>query len=122
MNLGLETNTTVALSFLEQPTGLYAVGTTSYYFVDPKREETYTKNPNDNREITAKVWYPSKEVPGAVTESYIGENLSRAIASQFKIPPQDFVNLTENLGLKPRPSRTALYFYVIILSSVQTIK
>lgn len=92
----METNTTQALSFPE-PTGAYAVGTTSFYFADPEREEIFTEDPNDYREITAKVWYPSVEVPGAVTEPYMSEELSRAFASGLGIPPQDFVNIIQSV-------------------------
>ena len=75
---------------LPEPTGDYAVGTTSYYFEDPEREETYTEDPNDNREITAKVWYPSDRVSSADTAPYIDEELSSAIASGLAIPPEEF--------------------------------
>lgn len=92
----METNTTQALSFPE-PTGAYAVGTTSLYFADPEREEILTEAPNDYREITAKVWYPSVAVPGAVTEPYMSEELSSAFASGLGIPPQDFVNLIHSI-------------------------
>ena len=60
----VETKTIPVLVFPE-PTGAYSIGTTTLYFADPKREEIYTEDPNDYREITTKVWYPSEEVPGA---------------------------------------------------------
>ena len=66
--------------FLE-PTGDYAVGTTSYHFIDSDREETYTENPNDRREITAKVWYPSVEVPEADSED--GQSANRVKLPKF---------------------------------------
>lgn len=91
----METNTTQAISFPE-PTGAYAVGTTSFYFADPEREEIYTEDPNDYREITAKVWYPSGSVPGATTAPYMSEELSSAFASGVGIPPEEFVNLIQS--------------------------
>ena len=75
---------------LSEPTGKYAVGTTNYSFVDPEREETYTEDPDDKREITAKVWYPSESVPQANTAPYISEEYSRAIATSQGISPEDF--------------------------------
>jgi dienelactone hydrolase len=92
----METNTTQAFSF-PKPTGIYAVGTTSLYLTDPKREEIYTEAPNDYREIAVKVWYPSEEIPGAVTAPYMSEELSRTLASGLEIPPQDFVNLVQSV-------------------------
>lgn len=92
----METNTTQA-PLLPEPTGDYAVGTTSLYFADPQREEPFTEDPNDNREITAKVWYPSVAVPEATTAPYMSEELSSAFASGAGIPPQDFVNLIQSI-------------------------
>ena len=89
-------DTIQALSF-PKPTGDYAVGTTTYEFSDRQREEIYTEDPDDNREITAKVWYPSEKVPGASTALYMSEELSKAVASELGLPPQDFVNLTQSI-------------------------
>ena len=83
---------------LPEPTGDYAVGTTSYHFIDSEQEETYTEDPNDNREITAKVWYPSVEVPEADTASYFSEELSSAIALGLDIPPEDFINVVNSIS------------------------
>lgn len=92
----METNTTQAISFSE-PTGSYAVGTTSLYFADPEREEIFTEDPNDIREITAKIWYPSEEVPGATTAPYMSDELAGAFASGLGIPPEEFVNLVRSI-------------------------
>ena len=83
---------------LPEPTGEYAVGTTSYHFIDSEREETYTADPNDKREITAKVWYPSVEVPEADTTPYFSEELSSAIALGLDIPPADFSNVINSIS------------------------
>ena len=82
---------------LPQPQGKYAVGKTNYYWLDPDREETYTENPDDNRDITAQVWYPSETVTGAETAAYFSPELSGAIASGLEIPPEDFINLTQSI-------------------------
>ena len=83
---------------LPEPTGDYAVGTTSYHFIDSEREETYTEDPNDKREITAKVWYPSVEVPEADTTPYFSEELISAIALGLDIPPADFSNVINSIS------------------------
>lgn len=92
-----ETDITSELA-LPEPTGEYAVGTTNYNFTDSEREETYTENSNDNREITAKVWYPSEEVPEADTAPYVSKELGGAIASGLEIPPDDFNNLVQSIS------------------------
>ncbi|MBE9016150.1 hypothetical protein IQ272_08365, partial [Chroococcidiopsidales cyanobacterium LEGE 13417] len=92
----METNTNQAPLF-PKPTGNYAVGTTSLYFKDSEREEPFTEDPNDKREITAKVWYPSETVPGAKTAPYMSEGLSNAFASGAGIPPQDFTKLIQSI-------------------------
>ncbi|MBD3884042.1 hypothetical protein IFO70_20040 [Phormidium tenue FACHB-886] len=92
----METNTTQAILFPE-PTGPYAVGTTSLYFADPEREEIFTEDPNDIREITARVWYPSEEISGATTALYMKEELAGAFASGLGIPPDEFVSLIRSI-------------------------
>lgn len=55
---------------LPKPSGPHAVGTTSLFFVDSHREEVYTENPEDKREILAKVWYPAVIAENAPLDSY----------------------------------------------------
>ncbi|WP_028611279.1 alpha/beta hydrolase family protein [Paenibacillus harenae] len=43
----------------DQPTGPYAVGTVEYAMIDPNRQETYTDDPNDHREVLVQIWYPA---------------------------------------------------------------
>lgn len=43
----------------DQPTGPHAVGTVEYAMVDPNRKETYTDDPNDQREVLVQIWYPA---------------------------------------------------------------
>ncbi|MDY6896866.1 MAG: hypothetical protein SWZ49_02155, partial [Cyanobacteriota bacterium] len=61
---------------LPKPSGDYPVGTTSYYFTDPKREEIYTEEPDDHRELMVKVWYPSKQVLGVKHAPYFNQSLA----------------------------------------------
>ena len=70
---------------LPKPSGNYSVGTTSYDFTDPEREEIYTEDPDDKRELMVRVWYPSEKVLGGkrapyFSESSPGENPLGAIA------------------------------------------
>ncbi len=45
--------------WLPAPTGPYQVGTTFYYWVDEARDETFTDDPNDKRELVVRIWYPA---------------------------------------------------------------
>lgn len=70
---------------LPEPTGEYETGTTTYYFTDPERAEIYTENPDDNRELAVKVWYPTDADTG-IPAPYISEELGQAISSGLEIP------------------------------------
>lgn len=43
-----------------KPTGSYPVGTKIYHWFDNQREEGFTKDPSDKREVIAQFWYPAK--------------------------------------------------------------
>jgi len=55
---------------LPNPTGPYAVGTTTLHIVDPSREEIFTDDPGDHREFMVRVWYPAEPEPGAKPMPY----------------------------------------------------
>jgi len=48
-----------------EPTGQYAVGTTSYTFIDDSRLEIFTSDPDDRRLVYVQVWYPAEPVEKA---------------------------------------------------------
>jgi len=84
-------------SLFPEPTGKYNVGTTSYNFVDLEREEIYTEDEYDNREITAKVWYPSQDVADAAPEPYLNQEQNSAVANELEIPAEDLQSVTQFL-------------------------
>ena len=90
-------SSTIPGSLFPEPTGQYNVGTTSYNFVDPERDEIYTEDENDNREITARVWYPSQDVTDAAPEAYLNPELTSGIASELEIPNEDLQGVTQFL-------------------------
>ncbi len=49
---------------LSRPTGPYAVGTRTFYFVDPTRKEMHQGAPPIQREVAVQVWYPSATLSG----------------------------------------------------------
>lgn len=50
---------------LPAPTGSYSVGTVSYQLKDETRDEVYTDDPSDKRELMIQIWYPAVQpMPG----------------------------------------------------------
>ena len=43
---------------LIEPSGEYPIGTTMLYFQDRSRDEIYSKDPEDVRELNVQIWYP----------------------------------------------------------------
>lgn len=68
-------------------TGAYNVGTTSYNFLDSDRDETFTANPTDKRELTAQIWYPT--TAAGVPAPYWEDSLVRGFAESRGVPPSD---------------------------------
>ncbi|MEM7715907.1 MAG: hypothetical protein AAF349_20420 [Cyanobacteria bacterium P01_A01_bin.68] len=77
------------LSPLPKPSGDYSVGTVSYYFVDSHREEIYTPDPNDRRELMVRVWYPSEKLSGGNLAPYLSKALIKAIALSWDTSTED---------------------------------
>ncbi len=57
--------------WLPTPTGPYQVGTTFYHWVDESRDELFTDDPNDKRELIVRVWYPAQVPAGATPVTYL---------------------------------------------------
>ncbi len=55
---------------LPELTGAYAVGIVEKYLVDESREEKYTTDPNDKREIKVQIWYPAVTTANVNTGRY----------------------------------------------------
>jgi len=71
-----------------KPTGLYAIGTVTYHWVDMSRPELFTTDPNDHRELMVQVWYPAISEPSAPRAPYIqdADAVTPALAGLFKYP------------------------------------
>lgn len=46
---------------LPKPSGEFSVGTETFHFIDADREETFTEQKGDKRELVVQVWYPAAE-------------------------------------------------------------
>lgn len=59
------------LSFLPQPTGEYQVGIVNYHWIDDTREETFSDDPNDVRELIVHIHYPADVSEDTIPVPYI---------------------------------------------------
>jgi hypothetical protein len=65
---------------LPEPSGPVAVGTRHYLFYDQNRPELFTHDPNDVRQVGAKVWYPAVPDASADQETYLPIQACRSLA------------------------------------------
>ena len=71
-------------NILPQPSGDFAVGTTHLVFVDHARPEVFTDEPDDNREVTVRAWYPALAGEDTAVAPYYED--PAAIVSRFGYP------------------------------------
>ena len=85
------------VSKLPGPTGPHEVGYSNFHFVDEGRPETFTPTPEDYREISAEIWYPSSGRTASLEKTYLenAKEADGAIADFFSIPRY----LNTHLGL-----------------------
>ena len=56
---------------LPAPTGAQAVGRTSFEWIDTARDEPFTDDPADHRELVIWMWYPAEPMPAAERAAYL---------------------------------------------------
>ena len=73
---------------IKEPEGPYQVGTKIYLLEDTSREEPYTEDPEDHRQIAYQIWYPAEETDGYQKVKWIteGRTLTRTLAKSFRFP------------------------------------
>ncbi|HEY7033524.1 MAG TPA: hypothetical protein VH482_19465 [Thermomicrobiales bacterium] len=98
---------------LPDPTGTYAVGRTDYDLVDQSRDEIFTDDPADKREILLSVYYPVAPAADAETAPYMTETLRQAIARQDP-SPIDEVAITSH-AYRDQPVAKGVYPALIFL-------
>ncbi|QRK11916.1 hypothetical protein JQX13_18775 [Archangium violaceum] len=85
------------LTRLPAPTGPYAVGTTSFHWVDTSREEEFSEAKRDKRELMVRVWYPATSPLRAQPAPYFlvrREGIAQMAGGGFDTPARmlDFVH------------------------------
>ena len=74
MIVTLVVSTLVPVFRIPEPTGLYAVGTQDFYWVDDSRLEKFTSDPNDMRELMVRVWYPADPASRGRSAAVLGRS------------------------------------------------
>jgi len=62
------------------PGGLYQIGTLTYHWVDANRQEIFSADPNDRRELIVQIWYPAKKEASSHYAPYIQDSDAVAAA------------------------------------------
>ena len=77
----------IPLHDIQSPTGEYNVGTQIFYWVDNERDEWFSKDEGDKRELIVQVWYPSAESEND-TDPWLDNPSLReeAIIDNFMVP------------------------------------
>lgn len=82
---------------MPEPEGEYAVGTETFHLVDGKREETFTEDPDDKRELMVQIWYPAQQThPAGNRVSLFPEDrqlfkaYTKAYAAELNLPAYVF--------------------------------
>ncbi len=105
---------------LPDPSGPYVIGTFTTYLVDNNRPETYTEDPNDNREFVVQVWYPATNREGEPAQYMPDLDVAGpVIAEQFDLPAflLNHINLTKlDVWEDVSPADNGAPFPVIIFS------
>jgi predicted dienelactone hydrolase len=72
---------------LVPPSGMYAVGRTSYQWVDESREEVHTLEvADDRRELLVEVWYPAEPDEDAETGPYMVPEMADLLSELYAMP------------------------------------
>ncbi|MEV6574274.1 dienelactone hydrolase family protein [Streptomyces sp. NPDC051577] len=76
-----------------EPSGRFAVGTSVVQWTDPRRPETFTADPHDQRTVVVQLWYPAQKSPaGTQRAQYLGRTeeeartVSEALAREVGLP------------------------------------
>jgi dienelactone hydrolase len=91
--------------------GPYAVGVHEVLWVDQKRDEPFTSDPNDRRHVLARIWYPAENSPGADPAPYIYEPKEFGDAALYKLLVNVKTNSVTDAPIAKTPSRFPVLLY-----------
>lgn len=106
-----------------KPTGPFSVGTTSMEFTDSSRREIYSENPNENRTLVVRFYYPALNTPESKKYPFLGKKMpyfQQYMTSQYHLTATTgkllFGNITTHAYENP-PLANAQAAYPVILFS-----
>jgi len=105
---------------LPEPTGHYAIGTTTYHWVDTRRAEMFTADPADRREVMVQIWYPAEETGLAERAPYVSDARTlRSIATLMQLPSFAFAHFeyVETHAIPSAPVARAESAYPVLVFS-----
>jgi dienelactone hydrolase len=113
------------LSFVLQvvfpmPTGEYAVGRTSYLWVDKSRDNIYTDDASDHRELMAVVWYPADPAPDAEPALWLDEAWIEPMVETFSADSEGLLTVSYAY-LDAPPAANGAPFPVLVMSHGDTV-
>lgn len=106
-----------------KPTGPFAVGTTSLEFTDPSRKEIYSENPDDQRILSVRFYYPSLQSSDFNKYPYLSKKMpyfQQYFASRYHLTNATakllFGNITTHSYENPPLADTNKKYPVILFS------
>jgi len=72
---------------LPKPSGSFAVGTTTLFFTDTARLDTYSPETNKYRELSVRIWYPASTHKNEKRLPYMQADEARYMSNHLKFPP-----------------------------------
>ncbi|TYP73279.1 alpha/beta hydrolase family protein [Paenibacillus methanolicus] len=78
---------------LPEPTGEFKVGTQTFHFVDPNKEEIFGETKDGKRELMVQVWYPAQAGTGKYAPMIPDTPILRYMAADYGLPGFTFQHL-----------------------------
>jgi predicted dienelactone hydrolase len=112
----------------EKPTGPYKIGTVSYSWKDEQREESYTPDPDDKRELMVQIWYPASSTAKGKTAPYVSnpDIFAEGYSQALHLPKMLFTSLglvkshaIENAEISDKESQYPVLFFSHSLNGVK---
>lgn len=93
------------------PTGSYAIGRTTFRWIDSTRPEAMTEDANDQRELVVHLWYPAEAIANATPAPYFPD--LEALKKEVKIAGA--LRTVRARAMADAPIATAQASYPVIL-------